>query len=783
MARVRPLQNNFSGGEISPLMHTKTNTEQYAISVAECTNFTPTPNGTLRRRNGLEYVHDCVNTQVPRIFTFIEALGTDHVVEVGDEFLTVWNRDGQVEVEGGGQNLVTDPEFNNGFTFWEDRTYVKFAQGDDDRFDYHPHTNVLTGVRLGAYANTFFSPPVPPPSIWTFRVQDSDVGQQVTVDSSNIAQQHSLTMRVHTIGNPSDAPQIPNDWIPAQHQSHDLKVQIGSSKGAIDITEEIFPINIVDQNPPSFDIVVNFTPNQEVFWINIHLWSNHLPPMATNQPYYITTTLTNIEILTDAIGVIFQPDSPWTQAQLPDIQTAIDSAKGHMFFVHPEVEPYVLLHERSDLGWGLVPFLGGTYEGVQPDDMGNTWSDQNGWPSTVAIHQGRLYFGGQKINASTLWGTRSGDYTDFLVVTSGATDADPIAIEISTSGSIRWLHDAKELHIGTDIADIIARSIGPITTGTVTFPKQSSWGTVRIQPAEASGYIIFPTPDRRKLMYMFDNGDITNGYKTAEGSLWAEHLTTNIKEIKYASHPNYQMWALRADGDVALSTLNPDAELNAYHTFTFHTPIEWITQAAELSGTAMWCVTNKDGIPRLEVMNSGDDPVFSLDSHVQRDVGPSGLVTGLDHLEAIECQIIVADISSSGTFITIHPSRIVDENGEITLEEWAWNHIVLVGIGYTSTIQTLPIDGTIDIGTALGAQTRWNEVFLAIVNSRMPQINGQRPAERLPSEVMNAAPQSKTQYIKVTNLGYNNGSILIEQDLPLRTEISGIFGTTMSKKI
>jgi hypothetical protein len=48
----RMIQNNFSGGEISPLLHGRSDLQAYYKGCAKAENFIVTKEGTLRKRNG-----------------------------------------------------------------------------------------------------------------------------------------------------------------------------------------------------------------------------------------------------------------------------------------------------------------------------------------------------------------------------------------------------------------------------------------------------------------------------------------------------------------------------------------------------------------------------------------------------------------------------------------------------------------------------------------------------------------------------------------------------------
>ena len=56
--RVTQFQTNFSVGELDPLLRARTDLSQYQNALEEATNVVIQPQGGLKRRDGLKFVHD-----------------------------------------------------------------------------------------------------------------------------------------------------------------------------------------------------------------------------------------------------------------------------------------------------------------------------------------------------------------------------------------------------------------------------------------------------------------------------------------------------------------------------------------------------------------------------------------------------------------------------------------------------------------------------------------------------------------------------------------------------
>ena len=80
--------------------------------------------------------------------------------------------------------------------------------------------------------------------------------------------------------------------------------------------------------------------------------------------------------------------------------------------------------------------------------------------------------------------------------------------------------------------------------------------------------------------------------------------------------------------------------------------------------------------------------------------------------------------------------------------------------------------------TALGTFRRWNKLYIRLLDSALPKVNGQLPSDRTPTTEMNIAETLRMglrDYV-MTGLGQGDGSVEIYQDRPYPTQVIGLFG-------
>jgi len=139
------------------------------------------------------------------------------------------------------------------------------------------------------------------------------------------------------------------------------------------------------------------------------------------------------------------------------------------------------------------------------------------------------------------------------------------------------------------------------------------------------------------------------------------------------------------------------------------------------------------------------------------------------------CQVLVDG--------ALHPDVVPDGAGVFTTD-WAGDEI-RIGIQIRSIIRTLPVaDAIARVGTTRPMMKGFTEIWVKILDSWRPQINGRQPATRRVATPMGEMDPAVTESVSVSNTGTDmDAQITIEQDLPLRTEVAGWFGRITQEEI
>lgn len=385
----------------------------------------------------------------------------------------------------------------------------------------------------------------------------------------------------------------------------------------------------------------------------------------------------------------------------------------YLYIAQAGLKPHAIIRRDHDC-WELVElsFIN------SPTD----WSDDFGWPETVTLHQQRLLFGGNSTRRQTVWTSMAGSFHDFTTADSGGVVADDHSIvftlDSGTQNQIRWMQSSKALAIGTLGNEwTVTSSIGSLTPTNIISTRQTNHGSEKVRPLMI-GLATMYLERHGRSVNEFIYEDTYGSYQTHDLSVLAPHLTLShsIAYWAYQQTPDNVLWCVRGDGDMIALTYQRAHKVAGWHHHDTQGSVRacttipgsnredelWLVVEREISGQSEWYIEKKD----VEFMGEDTTTAHFLDSYGLYDDEPTSTITGLDHLEGME-----VDILADGS---VHPSLIV-VNGEIELNnEYS---IVCVGLSYVSEIRPLLPSLDLATGTSDGRMQRITDLDVFLYNS------------------------------------------------------------------
>lgn len=478
---------------------------------------------------------------------------------------------------------------------------------------------------------------------------------------------------------------------------------------------------------------------------------------------------------------IYEIASPYSTADLPTIKFA--QSADLMYLVHPS---YAIrkLTRSGHTNWTLsTPSLSGS-----PSPTINNTTDK--YPSSVSFFEQRLVFAGSNDNPQTMWFSKSADLENF---TTGTNDTDAMVYTIASNkvNAIRYISAQRSLIVGTVGGEFVVSASGttqPITPTNVQIQRQSSYGAANIDAVQIENVTMFVQRAKRKLRELSYNLNIDQ-YQAQDMTLLAEHITEGgVLEMAYQQEPDSILWCVRNDGTLLGFTYARAEEVVGWHRHilggAFSSGQAVVESVASIPTDAnedeLYLIVKRtiNGATRryveyLTLFDYGTDQTdaFYVDSGLTYSGSASTVITGLDHLEG-QSVTILANGST-------HPNKTVS-GGSITLERSSTK--VHVGLGYTSTLQTMRVEAPGNESTSQAKTKRINEVTLRLHETVGAEVGANLSnMERIPFRSSAAAMDTAVplftgdKQIEFRDDFNTDGWIYVRQNQPLPLTLISIY--------
>jgi len=469
--------------------------------------------------------------------------------------------------------------------------------------------------------------------------------------------------------------------------------------------------------------------------------------------------LDDVVVYNQSAATISEFNSPWTAGQLAELQNSAELSKGRCFFVHRNVQPRVL----------SMPLPGALVFEFYPAEFSSqpaSWSGTN-WPGVVeAGFQGRLWLASTADDPHNLWASKSGSPFDFGL---GATVEDGIAVTVTTKGRLEWMQGQRVLLAGSEAVEHhIQGSQGLIAQADIDIQDGSAFGSAPVQARHIGDQAIFVGSNHRKLRALDYSWERQAWYSRALTFAAEDLFDSNVVEVHWSQHPEPTLIALLEGGELRCCTYDRGEEVAAWWRIAFpSSSIKSAAVARTADGDEVWVAATRGDAILLERIPLHETRICHLDSSLVELLPVGQVVSGLAHLNG-ETVYAVVDGALEGPFTVLGGAITVAAESPVTAD---------VGLAFTATMITLPLEVAGPGGSAQAAKRRRTKVRLRLNDSALPLVNGYRAADRTPASPLDRVEPRMTGDSDLNMLGWDEDGVLtITQDVPFRTEILGIFG-------
>lgn len=351
---------------------------------------------------------------------------------------------------------------------------------------------------------------------------------------------------------------------------------------------------------------------------------------------------------------------------------------------------------------------------------------------------------------------------------------DPFSFQIADRepSDIVWVDGGEVLEIGTELGEHIAYGTqGALSSIDVNINSQTAYGSKAVTPVRL-GKSLLTVSNNGFFIREFSRAQSTTTYNTRDLNIFAEDIVfgATFDKIVLQKEPNV-LWALMGTKLVTCT----------YHMDT--NVICWAPQelggdvkAIYISGQYLYVVVDR-GFDSLEVINTeskssvlypidsiSNKPIF-LDSWVfYKSVSPTYTVTGLAHLEGIECAVLI-----DGTTVR---SGIVS-SGQIVVDTLGTEFVV--GIQNKAEVKTQVPEAGAGFGSAIGSVQRIHEAYALFYRTLGGALGANANIYELGIGASTPATPVSIGVEKKIDISPNKKNhIIIRQDSPFPMSVLGI---------
>jgi len=330
------------------------------------------------------------------------------------------------------------------------------------------------------------------------------------------------------------------------------------------------------------------------------------------------------------------------------------------------------------------------------------WSARKGFPTSVSLHEGRLWFSGK----GSVWGSGSDNFYQFDDEIEG--DAAPINRSIGSGpvDNVNWILSLSRLVLGADGSEIVCKSSNDdnVLTAANFNPKSTSTqGSFTVGAIKVDKRGIYVT---RGGVQVYEVAIEEDDYEYGSGDLTAlipEIGKPSIIRIAVQRQPDTRIHFVRSDGKVAILLIDKIEKVLCWFLFETDGTVEDVVILPGATGDgedAVYYSINRtiNSVTKrylekwaLESNCVGATLNHQADSYLQYSGVATTTITGLGHLEA-KSVVVWANGKDLGTYIVT--------GGQITgITESVTSAII--GLTYTAQWKSAKLSQTSEDGTTM----------------------------------------------------------------------------------
>lgn len=611
MARVAPIQNSLVGGEISPRLYGRSDTEKYHAAAKAVANAIIAPHGGAYSRPGFYFLKETKDSsKFSRLIEFEFSDQQAYAIEMGEGYFRYF-KDGGYILDT--ENLITNGDFPSAITGWTDLSTGTGAIA----WDGAGAMNLVpgaSGVAIAEQQLTFVT---------------DGVDSSITIDVvSGVSGGDGVEVRVGTTSGATDIFTETHDstGVKGAFRSTIVDIPLGTTVVYLQIRKAGTVTANVDDIELYREIVEILNPYLESELRDVQ-YAQSADVMYMVHPDHPIQKMSRFSHVLWTFAAAIFLDGPYNPRNYDSTHiltttgtytvggacTITASGTGFTPFTAANVGEPIRLQDEDDTSkyfWAIIAgyssptVVTATVKVAVPTELqGNgtykwnlaAFTAANGYPATVGLSGQRAWFGATAAKSQTFWGSVLADLDTFSL----GTDAD-LAIVFTLAAKkphkIQWIAGlGNSLLVGTRGGEWNIHGGGsPITPTNIQADPETSRGSEKIQPIEAGYALLMVQKFGHKLRELKTDFE-TDGYIAPDLTIMAEHLarTSKIVDVAYQAERESVVWIILDDGSLIAMTYEPEQKVVAWHHHDTQGTFEAITSIPGTDSDDVYVITKR----------------------------------------------------------------------------------------------------------------------------------------------------------------------------------------------
>lgn len=305
-----------------------------------------------------------------------------------------------------------------------------------------------------------------------------------------------------------------------------------------------------------------------------------------------------------------------------------------------------------------------------------SWSTEKGFPSSVSLYEGRLWFAGK----NKIWGSVSDAFSSFDSELVGDSKSISRTIGFGPVDAISWLVPSTRLLMGLATGEISVRSSTfgePLTNDNANLKAASTQGVAPRDAIQVDDIVYYIQRSLVKIYEATYQAD-RDAHFSVDLMLLNEAIAlSGIKRIAVSRQPETRIWVVLENGDIAVYLVDRAEDVRAWSLMQTDGTYEDVCVLPGSEEDQVYFVVSRTNGRHLEKLAKTTEAVGGstskhLDSFITA-TSPGTTISGLTHLNG-KTVTVWADGQDRSTYTV--------SAGSITVGS-SWANVV-VGLGHTA---------------------------------------------------------------------------------------------------